>query len=141
MAMRTFTLIALLAFTAQAHAEEPDSNADNLMDKLADRLVGKLVDKLVDLGSPFANNLGLQASPTSYDAPSVPDEEVIVVEEPQDSDTLAYALGLRGGAAMKAMKSPMKSPMKGMKKMNEYFTKMSEARKTGAKSFVYNGKT
>merc|ERR1711869_85885 len=66
---------------------------------------------------------------------------------PEDGDALAEVLGLRGGAAMKspmkAMKSPMKaakSPMKAMKAMNEYFTKMNEARKTGAKSFVYNGK-
>jgi|TARA_R110000764_G_scaffold98413_1_gene182732 hypothetical protein len=27
------------------------------------------------------------------------------------------------------------------KKMNEYFQKMNKARKTGAKSFVYNGGT
>merc|ERR1711904_676316 len=75
-----------------------------------------------------------------------------VPEEPED-DELDYLLGLRGGAAMKAMKSPMKaamkspmkavmkSPMKAMKGMNEYFTKMTEARKNGAKSFEYNGKT
>ena len=27
------------------------------------------------------------------------------------------------------------------KKMNEYFTKMNKARKSGASSFAYNGKT
>ena len=27
------------------------------------------------------------------------------------------------------------------RKMNEYFTKMTKARKAGASSFVYNGKT
>merc|ERR1712139_237556 len=97
------TLISLLAFTAGAHAEELDAHADNLMGKLADKLVGKLVDKLVDLGSPFDNNLNLQTGPTSYDTSSVTDEEVVIVEEPQDSDTLAYALGLLGGAAMKTM--------------------------------------
>merc|ERR1711904_300363 len=67
--------------------------------------------------------------PEAY-VPSAPDtEEVIIVEEPDDAEALAYVLGLRGGAvkAMKAMKSPMKatptaapspmkSPMKAMKK-------------------------
>merc|ERR1719506_1236046 len=52
--------------------------------------------------------------PEAY-APSAPaTEEVIIVEEPNDADALAYVLGLRGGAmkamtAMKAMKSPMKA--------------------------------
>jgi len=31
--------------------------------------------------------------------------------------------------------------MKGMKKMNEYFTKMLAARKANAPSFTYNGNT
>merc|ERR1719156_355978 len=49
--------------------------------------------------------------PEAY-APSSPEtEEVIIVEEPDDADALAYVLGLRGGAmkAMKAMKAPMKA--------------------------------
>merc|ERR1712096_85304 len=47
-------------------------------------------------------------------APSLPEtEEVVIIEEPDDADALAYVLGLRGGA-MKAMKSPMKA-MKAMK--------------------------
>ena len=149
--MYRFILIALLTLTA--NAGEVDSTANKLMEKLADKMVGKLVDKLLDLGSPFQNDFAFPASPIAHGASSAPDgEEVIIIEEPTDDDTLAYALGLRGGATpmkamkspMKAMKSPMKamkSPMKGMKAMNEYFTKMAEARKTGAKSFEHNGKT
>lgn len=35
----------------------------------------------------------------------------------------------------------MLNPKNMAKKMNEYFTKMNKARKSGAKSFVYKGKT
>merc|ERR1712182_153570 len=92
------------------------------------------------MGTTLGKAGNLQASApvsTSNLAPSFPDnEEVIIIEEqPEDRDRLAYVLGLRGGAkkapmkAMKAMKSatpmksvtPMKSaaPMKAMKVMKK----------------------
>jgi len=176
--MLIITLIALLAFVAQAYANEVAANvtvndmddvqADQLVDQVLNKLASKLIDRVLaasavhdegmvrmdttTLGKP-AHNIGVPAhanpsDPSSHLAPSSPDtEEVIIIEEePEDGDALPYVLSLHGGATpMKAKKSPMKaamkSPMKAMKGMNEYFTKMTEARKTGAKSFEYNGKT
>jgi len=158
--MQSITLITLLV--AQSHANEvaanltandmDDSQADQLVDQVLNKLASKLIDRVLTASSVHDEGMDTttlgkpaQANPSDF-APSSPnrDEVIIVEEDPEDGDALADVLGLRGGAAMKAMKSPMKaakSPMKAMKAMNEYFTKMSEARKTGAKSFVYNGKT
>merc|ERR1711977_766417 len=120
------------------------------MDEFTDELLDTLADKLAD------QLIIVEEQPEDDDAL-------------EDDDVLDYVLGLSGGAkpmkamaamkamaspmkamaAMKAMKvmkaksamkSPMKSPMKAMK-MNAYFTKMMAAKKEGAKSFEYNGKT
>ena len=138
--MQSITLITLIAFAAQANANEvaandmDDSQADQLVDQVLNKLASKLLDRVLTaapahdedmdtttLGKP-AHNLEVpaQANPSSHFAPSSPDKEevIIIEEEPEDGDALAYVLGLRGGA-MKAMKKApaMKSPaMKATKK-------------------------
>merc|ERR1739848_17423 len=100
--MGSITLIALLAFVAQAHAEELAANdmtdAQNAMDEFTDELLDTLADKLAD-------------------------QLIIVEEQPEDDDALEdddvldYVLGLSGGAKpMKAM-AAMASPMKAMATM------------------------
>merc|ERR1712216_806825 len=55
--MRSVSIIALLAFVAHAHAEEPvanvqddSQNEDASMDQFAHMLMDKLADKLLDFG-------------------------------------------------------------------------------------------
>merc|ERR1711918_180235 len=100
-AMQSVAAITLLAFVAQAHANEvaandmDNSQADQLVDQVLNKLANKLMDRVVStspidsvdtttLGKP-AHNLGgpAQADPL---APSSPDkEEVIIVDEqPED---------------------------------------------------------
>jgi len=126
--MQSITLITLLAFVAQANANEvaandmDDSQADQLVDQVLHKLASKLIDRVLTaspvhddgmdtttLGKP-AHNLEVPAQanpsvPSSHFAPSSQDKEevIIIEEEPEDGDALAYVLGLRGGA-MKAMK-------------------------------------
>merc|ERR1711904_685530 len=106
-----------------------DSQADQLVDQVLNKLASKLIDRVLTAAPAHdedmdtttlwkpANNLEVpaQANPSSHFAPSSPDKEevIIIEEEPEDGDALAYVLGLRGGA-MKAMK---KAPaMKATKK-------------------------
>merc|ERR1712224_679758 len=134
--MQSVTLITLLAFVAQAHANKVATN--DLDDSQVDQVLSKLATKLIDrvlgaspirsedldtttLGKP-AHNLGVPAQADPLASSSPDQEEVIIVEEqPEDGDALDYVLGLRGGKAMKAMamKAAMKasaSPMKATKK-------------------------
>merc|ERR1711924_215882 len=150
--MCNFAFIALLSFVAQAHAEEVNSMdqfSDELMEKLADKLVDRVGASLLgdaDLDSatlakpghlPLESNLPVQ---TAFGPEQEEDGCVFA-----DDNSIDVVLNLQGGAAM--AKSPMKSPMSSVgkamkaKKMNEYMTKCQEAKKSGAKSFEYKGKT
>merc|ERR1711904_492668 len=116
--MRSVNIIALLAFVAHAHAEDPVANVqddsqneelaanvqddsqndDASMDQFADMLMDKLADKLLDSG--LVGN----------------DDEVDEADDDElGDDELGSVLGLRGGAAMKAMKAM--AAMKAMKAM------------------------
>merc|ERR1711904_529689 len=126
---------ALLALAAQADAKE-QSSMDDLTDKLMDKVANKLVDKLVDAVSSSLvdkmvdmNNF-LQAYPDaspsnalSFQQGSTTDEQ-----EREEQSMLDVVLGLRGGAAMKAMKAMKATPMKAMK------SPMKSPMKTPAKS-------
>ena len=127
--MRSFTLIAFFAFVAQANGNEvaandmDDAQADQLVDQVLNKLASKLIDRVLTASS--LPEEGMDSTTLGK-----PREEVIIIDEPQDDNALDDVLGLRGGAAMKAMKamktpmkamkapmkSPMKSPMKAMKK-------------------------
>merc|ERR1712072_80708 len=92
---------------------------------------------------PQQDNLPVQ---TSYGQGLQEDRALAEFEEAEEEQLeeaamLDLMLSLRGGAAMKAMKSPRPSEMKKKKPMNAYMTKLQEARKSVAKSFEYNGKT
>jgi len=163
--MLSIVLIALLSFNvAQVHAEDEvastdmndsqdfmDEFADELMQKLANRLVDRVQESFVDssdldsatMGKPGDLEIPLHANlpvQTSFGQDQEEDPSVADFDDQQES-MLDWMLNLRGGAKAAPMKAAPKSPMKAMKKMNEYFTKMTEAKKTGAKSFEYNGKT
>jgi len=164
--MRSVALIALLS--SFAHAEEvaaTDMNdSQNSMDQFADELMEKLANKLVDrVGASYLDNTDMDTAmlgkpghlglPLDSDlpvrnsfGPEQDDDSALADYDDQREPMLEFVLGLEGGAAkMAAMKAamaaPMKSTGKAKKTTNEYFTKMLEAKKTGAKSFVYNGKT
>merc|ERR1719359_2719502 len=126
------------------------------MEKLANKLVDRVeasflgnadldatsLGKPGHLGLPLQSNLPVQ---TSFGQEQEDDRTPVDYDDQQES-MLDQLLNLEGGAkaAMKSpMKSPMKaaSPMKAMKAMNEYMTKLQAARKSGAKSFEYKGKT
>merc|ERR1711904_208279 len=99
--MRSVNIIALFAFVAHAHAEDPVANVqddsqndDSSMDQFADMLMDKLADKLLDVGL-------------------VGNDDQLDEDDQLDDDELASVLGLRGGAAMKAMKAM--AAMKAMK--------------------------
>merc|ERR1711904_342692 len=113
--MRSVNIIALLAFVAHAHAEDPVANVqddsqneelaanvqddsqndDASMDQFADMLMDKLADELLDSGL-------------------VGNDDELDEDDELDDDELGSVLGLRGGAAMKAMKA-----MAAMKAMKE----------------------
>jgi len=146
-------LIALISFLTQAHAEEVAATSMNdpqiSMDDFADELMKRLANKLVDrVEAAFTRNEDLDAAtlgkpghlgiPDEIDLPDSFGQEED--DDNQQESMLDSMLNLRGGAKA-AMKAPAKSPMKAMKGMNEYFTKLAEARKADLKSFVYNGKT
>jgi len=156
--MYCVALIALLSCVTQAHAE--DVAATDMNDQFADELMEQLANKLVDrVGASFLQNADLDDSTLAKPGHLGLPQETVEPEQEEDDRTLAQyddqreamldlILGLEGGAAMKkpmaaAMKSPMASVGKAMKAkpMNEYMTKCTEARKSGAKSFVYKGKT
>jgi len=157
--MHCAALVALLSFVAQAHAEDVAANdmndsqtnmdqfADKLMEKLANKLVDRIGSSLLDnadldtttlgkpghLGLPLESNLPLQISL----GPEQEDDRALADYDDQREPMLDVVLSLQGGAA----KSPMKSTGKAKKPMNEYMTKVQAARKSGAKSFEYKGKT
>jgi len=130
--------------------EESDENdesneelaGDDSMDELTDMLMDKLADKLFDFG--------LNDTPED-DQPD--EDELGEVEDDQEDEeaALAYALGLRGGAAMKAMKamaamkamkamSAMKA-MKGMKAMKAMKKKaMKKLKPYTYKQYAFSGK-
>jgi len=129
--MRSVSIIALLAFVAHAHAEEPvanvqddsqneefaasvqdeSQNEDASMDQFADTLMDKLADKLLDFG--------VIDNDDQLDEEQLGEVEDYAVDEADDDelddDELGSVLGLRGGAAMKAMKAM--AAMKAMKAM------------------------
>merc|ERR1739848_174306 len=135
--MRSVALIGLLSFIAHAHAEEV---SDVLVDKLADKLVDRVEASFLrnadlettTLGKPGNLGISLLTDPQiSYGQEQEEDDRTVANYDNEQKAMLDWVLSLRGGA---------KAP-KAMKGMNVYFTKLSEARKSGAKSFEYNGKT
>jgi len=162
-------LLSVIA-QAHAEEATDMTDLQNSMDQLSDEFMNKLADKLVDrVGASFLHNADLDT--TTLEKPGHPGllESNLPIQasfgpEQEDDGTLAdyddqiesedmldCVLSLEGGAAKKpmaamkamaAMAAPMKSVGKAKKKpLNEYMTKCMEAKKTGAKSFVYNGKT
>merc|ERR1711904_136785 len=137
--MRSVNIIALLAFVAHAHAEDPVANVqddsqneelaanvqddsqndDASMDQFADMLMDKLADELLDSG--LVGNDDELDEDDQLDEEQLGEVEDYAVDEADDDelddDELGSVLGLRGGAAMKAMKA-MKAmaAMKAMKK-------------------------
>merc|ERR1711904_266662 len=129
--MGSVNIIALLAFVAHAHAEDPVANVqddsqneelaanvqddsqndDASMDQFADMLMDKLADELLDSG--------LVGNDDELDEEQLGEVEDYAVDEADDDelddDELGSVLGLRGGAAMKAMKAM--AAMKAMKAM------------------------
>merc|ERR1719310_622213 len=128
---------------------------DSHMDQFANEFMEKLANKLVDrVGASYLDNTDLDTAmlgkpghlDTVQNSLGPEQEDDSTLADDQQERMLEFVLGLEGGAAkMAAMKAamaaPMKSTGKAKKTTNEYFTKMLEAKKTGAKSFVYNGKT
>jgi len=157
--MHSVALIALLSFVAQARAEEvatTDMNdSQNSMDKISDELMEKLASKLIDrVGASFTQNGDLDTAtlgkPGHLGLPlesNLPVQTSFGSEQENDREPMLVVLNLEGGAAKKpmaamaAMAAPMKSVGKAKKPMNEYMTKLAAARKSGAKSFDYKGKT
>jgi len=169
--MLSVALIALVSSVAHAEevATTDMNDSQNSMDQVAEELMQKLADKLVDrVGASFVQNADLDTAmlgkpghlglPVESDLPGPEQEDdgKLAEYDDQQEAMLDYVLSLQGGAAMKAMaamKAPMKaadapfSPMamksvgKAKKPMNEYMTKLAAARKSGAKSFDYKGKT
>jgi hypothetical protein len=162
--MRSFFVITLLAFFAQAHTEEVEANdmgdsqlsvdtlvdklvdeladnsdengeegeedeasdenddsneestGDDSMDEFADMLMDKLADKLFDFGlNEYAQGDAYTPDTPEDDQPDEDELGEVEDDQPDEEAALAYALGLRGGAAMKAMKAM--SAMKAMKTM------------------------
>jgi len=135
--MRSVNIIALLAFVAHAHAEDPVANVqddsqneelaanvqddsqndDASMDQFADMLMDKLADKLLDSG--LVGNDDELDEDDQLDEEQLGEVEDYAVDEADDDelddDELGSVLGLRGGAAMKAMKAM--AAMKAMKAM------------------------
>merc|ERR1711904_352691 len=134
--MGSVNIIALLAFVAHAHAEDPVANVqddsqneelaanvqddsqndDASMDQFADMLMDKLADKLLDSG--LVGNDDELDEDDQLDEEQLGEGEDYAVDEADDDelgdDELGSVLGLRGGAAMKAMKAM--AAMKAMKK-------------------------
>merc|ERR1712196_255066 len=104
------------------------------MDNFANELVEKMTNRLVDrVNAAFDLDTTTLGKPGNLAIPQE-DDTVADYDNQQDLESvLDEVLSLRGG------KSAMKSPMKGKKPMNEYFTKLMAARKSGAKSFDYKG--
>jgi len=135
--MRSVNIIALLAFVAHAHAEDPVANVqddsqneelaanvqddsqndDASMDQFADMLMDKLADELLDSG--LVGNDDELDEDDQLDEEQLGEVEDYAVDEADDDelddDELGSVLGLRGGAAMKAMKAM--AAMKAMKAM------------------------
>jgi len=152
--MCSVALIALLSFVARAHADQVaanhiDDSADDFADKFVQMFANKLIDRIEasstlntdldittlgkpgNLEIPLQHNLPVQ---TSYGQDQEPD---------QFESMLERVLSVSGGAK-KAKAKPAKAKSATPKKAktgNAYFTKLAEARKSGAKSFEYNGKT
>merc|ERR1711904_483948 len=140
--MRSVNIIALFAFVAHAHAEDPVANVqddsqndDSSMDQFADMLMDKLADKLLDSG--LVGNDDELDEDDQLDEEQLGEVEDYAVDEADDDelgdDELGSVLGLRGGAAMKAMKAM--AAMKAMKAM-----KAMAAMKAMKKSKIAKGK-
>jgi len=137
-AMRSISIIALLALVVHAHADETAANdldesqnqelvandeedsqneeigENESMDQFADLLTDKLADKLFDVAL-IGNDEDDQLDEDELGEVEDYAHDGEIDDDQLDEDELASVLGLRGGAAMKAMKAM--AAMKAMKAM------------------------